>query len=125
MSTRVFIGFSRNGSEVKMMVTAGRETVLKARFCSTPSHPRAFQWLLEALALWEGERVHAVVCADGSVDAYGRDTLRDWFPDFGSALYTVEWTDRATHRRRDGLPGLGDFRDLRQLELFTLQGSSQ
>lgn len=120
MSTRVYVGFSKDGSEVKMMATVGRATVLKARFSSTPSHPRAFQWLLEALALWEGQRVHAVLCVDGAVDAYGRDILRDWFPDFGSALYTIEWTDRETRRTpRDGLQGLGDFSDLRQLRLFS------
>ena len=120
MSTRVYVGFSRDGSEMKMMATVGSTTVLKARFSSTPSHPRAFQWLLEALALWEGQPVHAVLCVDGAVDAYGRDILRDWFPDLGSALYTIEWTDRATHRsRRDRLQGLGDFADLRQLRLFS------
>ncbi len=119
MSTRMWIGFTKDGTEVKMMATVGSTTVLKARFSSTPSHPRAFQWLLEALALWEGEPVRAVVCVDGAGDTYDAPILRDWFPDFGSSMYTIVWTDRASSRkRRDDLSGLGDFRDLRQLQLY-------
>ena len=41
------------------------ETVLKARLRSQPSHPRALQWLLESLALWQGEPVRAAICAPG------------------------------------------------------------
>jgi hypothetical protein len=115
----MWIGFSKDGTEIKMMASVGATTVLKARFSSTPARPRAFQWLLEALALWEGEPVRAVVCVDGVDDISDWPLLRDWFPDFGSPLYTILWTDRQSSRkRRDEITGLGDFRDLKQHQHF-------
>ena len=106
MSTRVYVGFSRDGSEMKMMATVGSTTVLKARFSSTPSHPRAFQWLLEALALWEGQPVHAVLCVDGAVDAYGRDILRDWFPRALDLVIDMKDVEGPRSRWLNAQPGL-------------------
>lgn len=126
MSTRVYVGFSRDGGAVKMMGITGSTTVLETRFCSAPSHPRALQWLLEALALWQGQQVRAVLCVDGAADDCGKDMFRDWFPDFGNALYTIEWTDRATRRKSDdGLQGQGHVSDLRQLRLFAVPEPTQ
>jgi hypothetical protein len=45
---------------------SGSETLLKARLAAEPSHPRAVQWLLEAVALWQGTMVHAALCAADS-----------------------------------------------------------
>jgi len=103
-------------TETRVLAQAGPgETLLKARLRSTPRHPRAVAALLEALALWHGLPVRAALCVDdpeaGSAwDSFG---LED-----GRPLYTVAAVHRRTYRRRDGLGGLGDFADLRQLLLF-------
>jgi hypothetical protein len=101
------------------LVRSGATTVLKARLDPTPAHPRALQWLLEAIALWQGTPVRAVLYVGGSGDEYGAPLLRDWFPDFGGPLYTIEWHDRAVRREHDDeLTGLGEFDELEQLQLF-------
>jgi hypothetical protein len=44
---------------------------------------------------------------------------RDCFPDFKSALYTLDFVNALRKpRRRDRLDGMGAFADLRQLLLF-------
>ncbi len=119
MSERLWAGITTGGTTTRVLVSAGTTTVLKARLSSTPSHPRALQWLLEAVALWQGQPVRAVLCVDSSGPSYEPALRRDWFPDFGHPLYSIEWTDRARPRKReDKLGGLGDFRDLKQLHFF-------
>lgn len=121
MSTRLWVGISRDGSETKLLARSGPTTVLEARLSSTPSHPRALQWLLEALALWQGSPVRAVLCVAGSGGEIGAPLLRDWFADFGGPLYTIDWTDRAIRPPvADELDSLGDFDELEQLHLFDL-----
>lgn len=118
MGTKIWIGIATGSTDTRVLVNEGSTTVLKARLSPTPAHPRALQWLLEAVALWQGKPVHAVVCAGEPAES-GAQLLRDWFPDFGGPLYAIEWTDHARPpRRRDELGGLGDFRDLKQLQLF-------
>jgi hypothetical protein len=97
------------------------ETVLKARLRSQPSHPRALQWLIESLALWQGEPVRAALCAPDRSDICGTYLYPEWFADFGGPLYSLEVVDatvRARRVRRDAVGGLGDFRDLKQLRLW-------
>ena len=103
------------------------ETLLKARLSAEPSHPRAVQWLLEAVALWEGRPVRAALCADASARTYVTRLYPAWFTDFGTALYTLEVAEPRTGRRarhRDALRGMGDYADLRQLSL-SITGASR
>jgi hypothetical protein len=89
---------------------------------SHPWHQRALPTLLEALALWQSRRVHAVLVA-GDGDGTSVTSL---CPDLAAEhartpLYTldvVEGRRRRPPRRSDRIDGLGDFRDLRQLMLF-------
>jgi hypothetical protein len=98
-----------------------QETVLKARLRSQPSHPRALQWLIEAVALWQGATVRAAICAPGQSATCGTYLYPDWFADFGGPLYTLEVVDATARSRRghrDAVGELGDFRDLKQLRLW-------
>jgi hypothetical protein len=105
----------------KILATAGVEqTLLKANLLTEPAHPRALPSLLEAMALWQGEQVRAVLSVDALANGCGTRLSR-------SLLDVIEPTplfcldvvpDRPRRRRRDHLDGLGDFRDLRQLLLF-------
>jgi len=88
--------------------------LLKARLGPLPHHPRALPTLLEALALWQGQKVHAVLGVDAAspmwtstqLDLVGVDT----------PLYALDLAFTRPRRRvRDPLPGFGDFRDLYRL----------
>jgi hypothetical protein len=92
-------------------------TLMKARLRTSPSHPRALSTLLEALALWEGEMVRAVLVAGTGASSCGTTLFRECFADFGRPpLYELAYT---TSDRREPLPRgrdpLGGFADLRKL----------
>ena len=93
------------------------QTLLKARLRTSPAHPRALGTLLEALAMWEGETVRAVLVAGGEVSSCDTSLFRECFADFGRPpLYELAYTcsDRREPLRR-GRDPLGGFADLRQL----------
>ena len=79
-----------------------KRALLRAQLSADPAHPRALQWLIETLALWQGEPVHAVLAADATSASYVTRLYPDWFTDFGGSLYTLEFRDErydcATHR---------------------------
>ncbi|NUP08839.1 MAG: hypothetical protein HOW73_22560 [Polyangiaceae bacterium] len=112
---------SPGGARLLAMQGAG-ETILKAKLLSNPSHPRALQTLLEGLALWQGHKVHAALCADESPRSSATSHYPDLFTDpADTLLYAVDWvpvTRARKRRRRNDSGGLGDFRDLRQLVLW-------
>ena len=119
----LWMGISPGLHSTRVIAMAGaRETILKARLSREPAHPRALPTLLEAIALWQGRPVRAALVADAPGGLSERGISRDSFPDFGDGLhYTLEYVSvLRPPRRRDGLGGMGDFRDLRQLLLFDL-----
>ena len=99
-------------SETQILVTVGQDEVMKARLLpATHAHPRATPMLLEALALWYQQRVHAVIGVDA--DAVSSDLgLADGLG-FGERTvhYEVLWVDRRELGRRGRrVRGLGNFR---------------
>jgi|SRR5579864_451220 len=93
------------------------EAIFKAKLRSNPSHARALPFLLEALALWQGTKVHAALFADDSPTGCGTSFYPDLFTDPGDTpLYAIDWVPvvRPPRRRRDDLTGIGDFGDLQQ-----------
>ena len=100
---------------VRVLVTdSDGNDLLKAQL-SDPQHPRAMLTALEGLALWHGEPLDVVICADVPVDhslglgAFG--DLDDGWPE-ESAL--VHFQFRETHRRGRRIQGVGDFGRLRR-----------
>jgi hypothetical protein len=95
------------------------ETILKARLMRSPAHPRAMATLLEAVAMWQGAKVRAVLGVPAEDEPCDSNFYREAFTDFGGPLYTLDWVParRRGQRHRD-LEGIGDFADLRQMLLF-------
>jgi hypothetical protein len=119
----IWIGIHPRGQTTRILATDGaKSTVLKAHLVQ-PQHRRALPTLLEALALWQGTRVRAVVVVDESQLTSETARCHDWFDDADQTpLYSVEHVfSRGTRRRhRDPLRDMGEFADLRQLLLFEL-----
>ena len=114
----LFMAVSPGADGTRILATDRGAVRLKARLSCPPSHPRALSWLLEAVALWEGAPIRAVLCAGGPHRTHAASFRADWFPDFGGPLYSLEVVDGARAPRvRDSLHGLGDFRDLKQLRI--------
>lgn len=114
----LWMAISPSVDATRVIAMAGaNETILKARLSSQPSHPRALPTLLEAIALWQGTKVRAALCATERDGVSDSSLYRTAFADFGGPLYTLNWVPAADSARlphRD-LAGIGDFEDLRQL----------
>ena len=115
--TDIWMAIAPRRTATRVIVTQGPDrTLLKANLRTNPRHHRAVHTLLEAIALWEGTKVHGALVADDDSTMCGTRLFHDAFGDESTPLYTLDvlW-DRPKRRRRDGLTGLGDFRDLRRL----------
>lgn len=117
----IWLGLCPSSRATRILATRGpNETILKARLSPHASSPRSVAALLEAIALWEGAPVRAALVVDESSTSSPSTSLyRDTFAMFGeaSALYQLEWVQRAAgaRRRRDALTGMGEFADLERL----------
>lgn len=116
----IWVAIDSRCDETRVLVTAGpKETLLKARLSATAQHPRAVPALLEALALWQGMPVRAVIVAGGQDSSSATRLKLDFAADFvGDPLYQLEFVDGHKRRHRDPLDGVGRFHDLRQLVMF-------
>ena len=122
MDERIWVAVHPRRSDTRVLVTAGAgATLLKARLAPEPWHQRALPSLLEALALWQRQPVHAVLAVDDEASTSATMLCPDLAAECTrTPLYTLDLVagPRRPPRRRDGLGGVGDFRDLRQLMLF-------
>ena len=81
--------WSPGAESTRVMVRSGEEILLKAKLSPGPAHPRAAQWLMEAIALWEGAPVRGVISADGAGASYASRFWDAVGMDFGGALYSL------------------------------------
>jgi hypothetical protein len=114
----VMVAPGETATRILVMQTSdtSRDAILKARLLAEPAHPRALQWMLEAISLWQGEPVRAALCAGSPSRTCVTRFSQDWFTDFGNALYRLELVDPARRRvNRDAVGALGDFEDLKRV----------
>jgi len=91
------------------------ETLMKAVLRGDPAHPRALPTLLEALALWQGAQVRAVLCAGDQAPAFDSTLWRAAWDESGP-LYSISWVPGVERpRRQRPISGLGDFKDLERV----------
>ncbi len=119
MST-IWMGIAPRTTTTSVVVMTGpAETILKATLSREPSHPRALPTLLEAIALWEGAKVHAALGADERRSGFDSNLYRDVFGASFAPLFEVDVVPVGRVRRDRGrvVRGMGDLRDARQLVL--------
>jgi hypothetical protein len=120
MTSKLWMVWSPGTTCTRVMVRSGERLLLKAKLQPSPSHPRAAQWLMEALALWEGSPVHGVICADAAPASCVKRFWDAVGMDFGGALYSLDLVGSAPQEARqlrlldDPFPemeGLDDLED--------------
>jgi hypothetical protein len=117
----IWVGIHPRTDDTRILAMAGAgKALLKARLARAPSHPRALPTLLEAVALWQGAPVRAAVVMPEEPATPNDPFYRDLFLDYGmDPLFTVDFVGALRPPREgDGIPGMGQFRDLRQMLLF-------
>jgi hypothetical protein len=99
-------------------------TVLKARLPAAPAHPRSVIMLLEALAAWYRQPLHAVVAADDPGVTRDPELWALLLGDVPGLDVRIEWVARlAPKSRRDRFLGaLGSFASGRRLLNHTATG---
>jgi len=105
------------GTRVLLSDRLGHD-VLKARLPLQCGHPRALLTLLEGAALYCGDRLLVVTSVDESADPGRVETVLGGhlLSPIDSALVRFDFVGPPIRRRRL-IRGVGDFRDLRCLQL--------
>ncbi len=124
MSHPLWMSIEPVGSEVRMMLTApAASTMMKARMPNPPAHPRAVISFLEAITLWYGQPLRAVIDADAE-DV--RQNPARWAMLLGDApelAVAVQWAAVPRRAKKDRyLAPMGDFTSARQLVSFAATG---
>ena len=120
MSESITVMIAPEADQVRLLATTPTRDLLMAILGPVRgAHPRAAATLLEGLSLWHQRRLSVVLSADDADDgsALGLcDALG-----YGQPLHYevgLAFPDRARGRRRR-LRGLGSFRDMRELALWS------
>ncbi len=121
MNISTIVRLSPETARTRLLMTQGPNDICRASLPALPgAHPRAMATLLEGLSLFVGERLAVVLCVDDrSTSSSAPDLLDGLGYGESSVYYDVAVAVRETRReraRRQRREGLGDFRDLRQLD---------
>lgn len=114
----IWIAIHPGKKHTRIIATSGiNQTLLKANLATRANHPRALPTLLEALALWQGTKVHAALVADERANTSGTNLFTDCFdvveptPLFEFAIVA----GLGPQGRPERIRGMGNFRDLRKV----------
>jgi len=113
------VTMSFSAARSRILVTAGADELMRAVLPPPRQvrNDRAALALLEALALWLDRCPRVVVSAAEADATYSFGLTDEVGNPQRSVYYTVEVVERPLRRRGRRVPGVGDFRDLRQLSL--------
>lgn len=107
-------------TRVRLLMRRGRHDMLKAVLGPAGrAHPRAAATLLEGLALWHQQQLGVVLCAGESLAGCSLGLCNAL--GFGEPNVHFEVGIAHTEARPRTLTGVGDFSDLRRLNLAEVQ----
>jgi hypothetical protein len=105
---------------VRMLVRRGGRDMMKAVLGPVQTaHPRAVATLLEGLALWHQQCLGVVLCVDDPFDGCALGLCDALGFGARNVHYEVGIAQLGLHRR--ALTGIGDFSDLRRVDLAEVQ----
>jgi hypothetical protein len=110
----------------KVLLTHGQDELLRA-VLPPPSevrHQRAAITLIEGLSLWLDTTLPVAVCVDDREASSCLGLADEMGLGLRSVFCRIEVVEHKPGRRRPGIRirGIGDFRDMRQLRLWCLEG---
>jgi hypothetical protein len=110
--------------ETRLMLMASQSpAALRARLPSSPAHPRALITLLEAISMWLGSPLHAVVDADAEDVRHNPERWSLLLGDAPELAVRIEWVSVPGPAKRDRFVGkLGDFASGARLISFATMG---
>jgi hypothetical protein len=117
----LWMGVRPTSDLTRVLIQDGSLPILKARLPEAPQHPRALETLAEGVALWYGRALYGALglAAEDSLCVSSR-----WHATVDGLTRTpLVMIDLVAGRPRpprgaDGLGGLGDFTEVRQLRLW-------
>lgn len=123
-SLPLWLSIEPQGSEVRLLLSEpSAGTALKARLPPVPADARALMMLLEALSLWYGVPLHAVLDADAADVRRHPERWSLLLGDAPERAVRVEWVAVPQCRKHDRfLESLGDFAHGRKLVSFAATG---
>lgn len=115
----IMVTIAPEGSRTRILVAQGETDLLKAILPAAElAHPRAVETLLEGLALWHRQRLCVVLVVDEGDRTSGAQCLGDNLGFGERSLHyevVIACREGRRRRRRRGVDGIADFRDLRQM----------
>ena len=123
-SSILWMSIEPSSTECRLTISVGLQgTVLKARLPAEPAHERAVMLLLEALSLWYGLPLHAVIDADALGVLQRPEKWSRWLGDAPAPHVQIEWVAVPQRRSADRfLEPMGDFLSSRRLLSFAATG---
>jgi hypothetical protein len=123
-SLPLWLSIEPASSEIRLLLSEpSAGTALKARLPPEPADGRALMMLLEALSLWYGLPLHAVLDADAEDVRRRPERWSLLLGDAPERAVRVEWVAVPPCRKHDpALEGMGDFASGRKLVSFAATG---
>lgn len=114
---RITVILAPEPTRVRMLVRGDGRDLMKAVLGSAKqAHPRAASTLLEGLALWHQRPLGVVVCVDEKCDGHALGLFDALGLGERTVHYEVGVAYHKTSRSRS-MAGVGDFRDLRRMDI--------
>lgn len=116
---RYTVTLAPSGLQTRMLLMHGPDELMRALLPPPAAvrHERSAPTLLQGLALWLDARVHAVLSVAEKDAGFCLGLTDEMGCGQGNLFYDVEVVERGARRRGQRIRGVGDFADLRQLEM--------
>lgn len=123
--SRYTVTIAPSETRTRILVMDGTDELLRAQLPPARQlpHRRAAATLLEGLSLWLDTRLHVALSADAQDACYYLGLVDDLGCASRGVFFEVSLVEPRGRHRGKRIPGIGDFRDLRQLSLVIGGGS--
>jgi hypothetical protein len=116
---QILVTIAPDLNKTRLLVSRQGQDVVKAILpAATIAHPLAAKTLLEGLALWYQQRLCVVLCVDEQQHCCDTMQLYDTLGNGVRQLHFEVAVVGRERQRRNRLSGVGDFSDLRAIDVW-------